>query len=58
MRAEWEKVPANAKTVLVVDDFDETRFTLTVLIGISGYRVAESISGNEPSSLPAGSVLT
>jgi hypothetical protein len=27
-----EKLPANAKTVLIVEDFDGTRFVLTVLI--------------------------
>ena len=50
--AEWEKVPANAKTVQVVEDFDKTRF-MAHGVYRNGYPVAEATSGKESSSLPA-----
>jgi CheY-like chemotaxis protein len=36
-----------ATTVLVVEDFAETRFTLKLTIELSGYRVIEAINGQQ-----------
>jgi len=34
-------------TILVVEDFDETRFMLKLLIELSGYRVIEAVNGQQ-----------
>ena len=36
-----------ASTVLVVEDFDETRFMLKFLLESSGYRVVEAVDGRQ-----------
>ena len=39
--------PQATTTVLVVEDFDETRFMLKLLLELSGYRVLEAINGQQ-----------
>jgi CheY-like chemotaxis protein len=39
--------PSTATTVLVVEDFDETRFMLKLSMELSGYRVVEAADGQQ-----------
>src|SRR5919202_2742645 len=38
---------AGQRTILVVEDFDETRFMMKVVLEMSGYRVLEATNGIE-----------
>src|SRR5919202_2138543 len=38
---------AGQRTILVVEDFDETRFMMKVVLEMSGYRVLEATNGVE-----------
>ena len=42
-----KRAQAGDPTVLVVEDFDETRFMLKVLLESSGYRVLEAVNGQQ-----------
>lgn len=42
-----EKQATDKRTILVVEDFDETRFMIKVVLEMSGYRVLEATNGVE-----------
>jgi CheY-like chemotaxis protein len=44
---EAKRKPSRLKTVLVVEDFDETRFMLKLAMELGGYRVVEAINGQQ-----------
>ena len=47
MSAEPRKQNDQQRTILVVDDFDDTRLLLRTWLGKKGYRVVEAANGNE-----------
>src|SRR5919199_1286842 len=42
-----QRESAGQRTILVVEDFDETRFMMKVVLEMSGYRVLEATNGVE-----------
>jgi two-component system, cell cycle response regulator DivK len=47
MSAQPDKLRGNQRTILIVDDFDDTRLLLRTWLEKKGYRVLEAGNGNE-----------
>jgi CheY-like chemotaxis protein len=47
MSAQPDKLRDNQRTILIVDDFDDTRLLLRTWLEKKGYRVLEARNGNE-----------
>jgi two-component system, cell cycle response regulator DivK len=47
MSAQADKLRGNQRTILIVDDFDDTRLLLRTWLEKKGYRVLEAGNGNE-----------